>query len=158
MDYSRTMCDIFQNYICHVQIPTRKLRLSNSNIMYVMICYVYCWHIPFMEVPPFPCFLDSNTTSIVQYKSLSTLHAEAGLWLRAGLSRRGSHVYEINTWLCNFGRPQPRVARISVAKTERIRWQSRPENFQRAWETVQASKCAVDKCIAGIYLSYKTSE
>ena len=33
-------------------------------------------------------------------------------------SRRGSHVYEINDWLWNFGRPQPRVRGLSVAKTE----------------------------------------
>jgi hypothetical protein len=26
-------------------------------------------------------------------------------------TRRGSHVYEINTWMWNFGRPQPRMPR-----------------------------------------------
>ena len=36
-------------------------------------------------------------------------------------SLRGSHVYEINAWLWNFGRPQPRVDGLSVAKTEKIR-------------------------------------
>ena len=30
-----------------------------------------------------------------------------------------SHVYEINAWLWNCGRPQPRVSGLSVAKTER---------------------------------------
>ena len=30
-----------------------------------------------------------------------------------------SHVYEINTWLWNFGRPQPRVGGLSVAKPRR---------------------------------------
>ena len=56
-------------------------------------------------------------------------------------SRRGSHVYEINTWLWNFGRPQPRVGGLSVAKTERIRRQARSETSRRAWETRKARKC-----------------
>jgi hypothetical protein len=46
-------------------------------------------------------------------------------------SRRGSHVYEINTWLWNFGRPQPRVGGLSVAKTEKIRRKSRSEDSKR---------------------------
>ncbi len=32
-------------------------------------------------------------------------------------SRKCSHVYEINDWLWNFGRPQPRVGALSVATT-----------------------------------------
>jgi hypothetical protein len=55
-------------------------------------------------------------------------------------SRRGSHVYEINAWLWNFGRPQPRVGGLSVAKTERIRMKSGPEAARRAWKTKKARK------------------
>ncbi len=51
---------------------------------------------------------------------------------------RGSLVYKINTWLWNFGRPQPRVGGLSVAKTERIRRQSRSETSLHAWETRKA--------------------
>ena len=51
-----------------------------------------------------------------------------------------SHVYEINAWLWNFGRPQPRVNGLSVAKTERIRKKSRSEAAQRAWKTRNARK------------------
>ncbi len=54
-------------------------------------------------------------------------------------SRKGSHVYEINTLLWNFGRPQPRIGGLSVSKTERIRRQSRSETSRRAgdqiWQT-----------------------
>ena len=53
-------------------------------------------------------------------------------------SRRGSHVYEINTWLWNFGRPQPRVGGLSVAKTEKIRRKSRSEASKRGWATKKA--------------------
>jgi hypothetical protein len=46
-------------------------------------------------------------------------------------SRRGSHVYEINTWLWDFGRPQPRVRGLSVAKTDKLRRKSRSEASKR---------------------------
>ena len=55
-------------------------------------------------------------------------------------TRRGSHVYEINTWLWNFGRPQPRVGGLSVAKTEKIRRKSRSEASKRGWATKRARK------------------
>ena len=53
-------------------------------------------------------------------------------------SRRGSHVYEINTWLWNFGRPQPRVDGLSVSKTEKIRMKSRSEASKRGWAPKKA--------------------
>ena len=55
-------------------------------------------------------------------------------------SLRGSHVYEINTWLWNFGRPQPRVGDLSVAKTEKLRRKSRSEASKRGWATKRARK------------------
>ncbi len=54
-------------------------------------------------------------------------------------SRRGSHVYEINNWPWNFGRPQPRVGRLSIAKKKMIRRQPRSETSLRAWETRKAA-------------------
>ncbi len=60
-------------------------------------------------------------------------------------SRRGSHVYEINTWLWNFGRPLPRAGGLSVAKTEMICRQSRSETSWLAWETLQARKRAAEE-------------
>jgi hypothetical protein len=53
---------------------------------------------------------------------------------------RGSHVYEINAWLWNFGRHQPQVIGLSVAKTERIRRKSRSEAARRALKTRNARK------------------
>jgi hypothetical protein len=47
--------------------------------------------------------------------------------------------------LCNFGRPQPRIGGLSVAKTERVRRQSRSETSRRAAETRKARKRAVDQ-------------
>ena len=45
----------------------------------------------------------------------------------------------------NFGRPQPRIGGLSVAKTERVRSQSRSETSRRAAETKKARKRAVDQ-------------
>ncbi len=45
-------------------------------------------------------------------------------------SCRSSHVYEINDWLWNFGRPQPRVGALSVARMERIHRKSKSETVR----------------------------
>ena len=90
------------------------------------------------RVPLIPCFLDGNATSTIPHKYSSRQRDafECGCADGAGPnSRRGSHVYEINTWLWNFGRPQPRVGGLSVAKTEKIRRKSRSEASKRGWAT-----------------------
>jgi hypothetical protein len=61
------------------------------------------------RVPLIPCYLDGNATSTIphKYNSRQKDSFECGCADGAGpTSRRGSHVYEINTWLWNFGRPQ----------------------------------------------------
>jgi hypothetical protein len=76
------------------------------------------------RVPLIPCFLDGNATSTIPHKYSGRQRDafECGCADGAGpTTRRGSHVYEINTWLWNFGQPQPRVGGLSVAKTEKIR-------------------------------------
>ena len=45
----------------------------------------------------------------------------------------------------NFGRPQPRIGGLSVAKTEGVRRQSRSETSRRAAEARKARKRAVDQ-------------
>ena len=55
-------------------------------------------------------------------------------------TRRGSHVYEINAWLWNFGRPQPRVGGLSVAKTEKISWKVESAASRSGWKTRKARK------------------
>jgi hypothetical protein len=58
-------------------------------------------------------------------------------------------VYEANTWLWNFGQPQPEptsVASLSVAKTEKIckRSQCKGAAAKSAWKTRQALKSAAE--------------
>jgi hypothetical protein len=95
------------------------------------------------RVPLIPCFLDGNATSTIphKYSSRQKDAFECGCAGGAGpTSRMGSHVYEINTWLWNFGLPQPFVGGLSVAKTEKLRRKSRSEASKRRWATKQASK------------------
>ena len=100
------------------------------------------------RVPLFPCFLDGNTTSTIPYKYAGRQKQAFEFGCADGqgpASRRGSHVYEVNDWLWNFGRPQPRVGGLSVSKTERIRRKSRSEASRRSWETRKARKMAADE-------------
>jgi hypothetical protein len=72
------------------------------------------------RVPLFPCFLHGNATSTIPNKYAVRQKQAFEFGSADGASqgsRRGSHVYEINTWLWNFGRPQPRVGGILVAET-----------------------------------------
>jgi hypothetical protein len=86
----------------------------------------------FGRVPLFPCFLDGNATSTIQYKYAGRLKQAFKIGCADGqgpASCWGSHVYEINDWLWSFGRPQPRVGGLSVAKTEEISRKSRSERL-----------------------------
>ncbi len=99
------------------------------------------------RVPLIPCFLDGNATSTIPHKYANRQRTafECGCADGAGPAlRKGSHVYEINTWLWAFGRPQPRNGGLSVAKTQRIRKESRSEASKRGWETKRAQKCSAE--------------
>ncbi len=98
-------------------------------------------------------FLDGNATSTIPQKYSSRQRDAFECCCADGAgptTRRGCHVYEINTWLWNFGRPQPRVGGLSVAKTEKIRRKSRSEASKRGWATKRARNWPS----YGIYLKY----
>ena len=100
-----------------------------------------------VEVPLILCSLDGKATSTIPHKYANRQRTafECGCADGAGpASRKGSHVYEINTWLWAFGRPQPRNGGLSVAKTQRIRKASRSEASKRGWETKRARKCPAE--------------
>ncbi len=93
----------------------------------------------------------NNSTSTIPYR-YTLLHSKRKLAFESGCadgqgpaSRRGSQVDEIYTWLWNFGRPQPRVGGLLVAKTERISRQSRFETPRRAGVTRKARKVAAEE-------------
>jgi hypothetical protein len=95
------------------------------------------------RVPLIPCFLDGNATSTSPHKYCNRQKDAFECCCADGAgptSRRGSHVYEINTWLWIFGRPQPRMGGLSVAKTEKLRRKSQSEASKRGWATKRACK------------------
>ena len=83
------------------------------------------------RVPLFPCFLDGNLTSTIPHKYA----ARQGLDFEFGCADR-----PLQGW--NFGRPQPRVAGLSVAATQKIRKRCRGEAAKAAWKTRRARKSA----------------
>jgi hypothetical protein len=99
-------------------------------------------------VPLFQCFLHGNATSTIPNKYAARQKQAFEFRCTDGASqgsRRGNHVYEINTWLWNFARPQPRVGGISDDETEKILRRSRSETSLRAWKARQAQKRAIDE-------------
>jgi hypothetical protein len=95
------------------------------------------------RVPLIPCFLDGNATSTIPHKYSNRQKDAFECCCADGAgptSQRVIHVYEINTWLWNFGRPQPRVGDLSVAKTEMLRRKIRSEASKRGWATKLACK------------------
>ncbi len=70
------------------------------------------------RVPLSPCFLDGNTTSTIPHKYAPRQKQAFKFGCADGSVqgfRSGSHVYEINAWLWNFGRPPTRIGGLSVA-------------------------------------------
>ena len=99
------------------------------------------------RVPLVPCFLDGNATSTIPHKYASRQKTAFDCGCADGpgpASQKGSHVYEINTWLWSLGHPQPRVGGLSVSKAERLRKASRSEAAKRAWVTKRARKCVAE--------------
>ncbi len=101
----------------------------------------------FGRVPLFLWFLDGDNTATIPYNYAARQKQAFELGCAEGQvgpgSRRGSHiyVYEINPWLLKFGRPQPRVGGLSVAKTEFFRRKTRSKTSQRGWETKHWQAC-----------------
>ena len=54
--------------------------------------------------------------------------------------RRGSNVYEVNTWLWQFGRGKPRLGGLSVEATEERMQAHRHESHARGVETLLQHK------------------
>ncbi len=103
-------------------------------------------------MPPFSCFVDDNIALTIPYNMATSKLHDRGITLNfvvltvKALSRpciQGHRdVYEINTWLWNFGRQQPQVGKLSVVKYRRIIGQSKSQTSRRAWKTRQAHKHA----------------
>ena len=73
------------------------------------------------RIPLMPCFLDGNATPTIPHKYSKNKNScfPAGCADSAAEDgRRGSNVYEVNTWLWQFGRGKPRLGGLTIEETQ----------------------------------------
>ncbi len=97
------------------------------------------------RVPLIPLFLAGNSTPTIPY--LFSKHKGSGFPMGSADSaaadgRRGSNVYEVNTWLWLFGRRKPRLGGLTVEETALKKSVVREEQVKRAVETRRRRKAA----------------
>jgi hypothetical protein len=90
------------------------------------------------RVPFFPLFLAGNSTPTILHKL--SKHKASGFPMGCADSassddRRGSSVYEVNTWLWNFGRGKPRLGGLTVKETAVRKETVRKDQANRSAET-----------------------
>jgi hypothetical protein len=97
------------------------------------------------RVPLFPLFLDGNSTPTIPHKFSKHNNSEFPMGCADSASsdgRRGSSVYEVNTWLWNFGRGKPRRGGLSVKETT-VRKETVPKDqANRSAETRRRRRAA----------------
>ena len=72
------------------------------------------------RIPLMPCFLDGNATPTIPQKYSKNKQScfPAGCADPAAEDGRcGSNVYEVNTWLLQFGRGKPRLGGLTIEET-----------------------------------------
>ena len=73
------------------------------------------------RIPLIPCFLDGNATPTIPHmysKTKSACFPAGCADTAAEDGRRDSNVYEVNTWLWQFGRGKPRIGGLTSEETE----------------------------------------
>ncbi len=95
------------------------------------------------RIPLMPCFLDGNVTPIIPHKysknKSSCFLAECADTAEED-GRRGSNVYEVNTWLWQLGRGKPRLGGLTIEETS-DRQDSASKASDKRWkETCDCSK------------------
>ena len=90
------------------------------------------------RVPLFPLYLAGNSTPTIPHKF--SKHKASGFPMGCADSassdgRRGSSVYEVNTWLWNFGSGKPRLGGLTVKETAVLKETVRKDQANRSAET-----------------------
>ncbi len=95
------------------------------------------------RIPLMLCFLDGNATPTIphKYSKNKNLCFPAGCADSAAEDgRRGSNVYEVNTWLWQFGRGKPRLGGLTIEETS-DRQDAARKASDKCWkETREGSK------------------
>ena len=97
------------------------------------------------RVPLIPLFLAGNASRTIPQKF--SKHNGSGFPIGSADTanadgRRGSNVYEVNTWLWMFGRGKPRLGGLSVEETALRKGAARVEQVKRAVETRRRRRAA----------------
>ena len=97
------------------QYQVESVALADRNCLYVANTKNMVGRIPLI-----PCFLDGNSTLTIPHKYSKNKNScfPAGCADSAAEDgRRGSNVYEVNTWLWQFGRGKPRLGGLTIKET-----------------------------------------
>ena len=95
------------------------------------------------RIPMLPCFLDGNATPTIPHKYSKNKQScfPAGCADSAAADgRRGSNVYEVNTWLWQFGRGKPRLGGLTIEETSDRQDAARKASDKRRKETREGHK------------------
>jgi hypothetical protein len=95
------------------------------------------------RIPLMPCFLDGNATPTIPHKYSKNKQScfPAGCADSAAEDgRRGSNVYEVNTWLWQFGRGKPRLGGLTIEETSDRQDAARKASDKRRKETRKGCK------------------
>ena len=103
---------------------------------YIPVCTGMYWYI--CRVPLIPLFLAGNSTPTIPHKF--SRHKGSGFPMGCADSaaldrRRGCNVYEVKTWLWNFGRGKPRLGGLTVEETAMRKKTVRTDQAKRSAET-----------------------
>ena len=99
------------------------------------------------RIPLMPSFLNSNATPTIPQKYSKNKNScfPAGCADSAAEDcRRGSNVYEVNTWLWQFGRGKPRLGGLTIEETSDRQDAARKASDKRLKETREDSDCKGD--------------
>ena len=95
------------------------------------------------RIPLIPCFLDGNATPTIPHKyskKKSAYFPDGCVEAAVEDGRRGSNVYEVNTWLWQFGRGKPRIGGLTIEETSKRQDSARKSSDKRRKETREGSK------------------
>jgi hypothetical protein len=95
------------------------------------------------RIPLMPCFLDGNATPTIPHKyskNKSSCFPAGCADAAAEDGRRGSNVFEVNTWLWMFGRGKPHLGGLTIEETSDRQESACKASDKRRKETRDGSK------------------
>ncbi len=98
---------------------------------------------PMKYIPMMPCFLDGNTTPTIPHtysKNKNSCFQAGCADAAAEDGRSGSNVYEVNTWLWQFGRGKPRFGGLTIKETSDRQDSACKASGKRRKETLDGCK------------------